>query len=110
MTRFTVVFAVLAGCVTNPPPQYQQQPQGYYQPPPPPPGGDPNAANQPPLPGQGPAQPAPPVKEDLPIDPSKPMPKESLGADGKLTGADGVTVMVDGRADIFSSGMRTPDP
>jgi hypothetical protein len=116
-----ILFAVACTYANNPPPQYrqQQQQQGYYQPPPPPPG-DPNANGpQPPLPGQGPVgqgapvpppPPPPPPQEDLPIDPSKPMPTGSLGRDAKLTAIDkAVHVMVDARADIFSAGMIRPD-
>src|SRR4030081_1056013 len=50
------------------------------------------------------------VRHALALDRSKPMPAPSLGTDGPITALDhAVSVLIDARADIFSSGMSKPD-
>ena len=46
---------------------------------------------------------------DLPIDPAKPMPKESLSSDSTLELGKPATSMIDGRADIFSANLAVAD-
>jgi hypothetical protein len=53
--------------------------------------------------------PPPAAAEEVPIDPSKPMPTNTLGTNGNLALEQGTTVMVDARGDIFSAGMLKPD-
>ena len=47
---------------------------------------------------------------DVPIDPAKPMPKQSLSTDATLELGKPSSAMIDGRADIFSSNLAAPDP
>jgi hypothetical protein len=47
---------------------------------------------------------------DLPIDPAKPMPKESLSSDARLELGKPASALIDGRADIFSSNLAAPHP
>src|SRR5262249_41885345 len=61
-----------------------------------------------PVPAQ-PAQPAAPPEEPPPIDPEKPMPKDSLSTETTLKPDAMDTVTVDGRADIYSSGLKKAD-
>jgi len=54
---------------------------------------------------------AAPATAQLPIDPTKPMPAESLSTSATLQLGKPAAVTVDGRADIFSSGMdAAPQP
>lgn len=46
---------------------------------------------------------------EMPIDPAKPMPARSLSTDTALELGKPATVIVDGRADIFSAGLTTAD-
>ena len=99
MPRAISIVLFAAACATTNPP-----PQPYQPPPPPPPTGDEAS------PGTPGGEPAPPPAEELPIDPAKEMPQTSLGTNGTLSGLDAeVKVMVDGRADIYSSGMTKAD-
>lgn len=47
---------------------------------------------------------------EVPIDPAKPMPARSLSTDAKLALGKPATVLIDGRADIYSSGLTKADP
>lgn len=64
------------------------------------PPGDPASA-PPPRPGLNP---------ELPIDPSKPMPKDSLSTDGALERDKPARFLVEGRSDIYSAGLALADP
>ena len=46
---------------------------------------------------------------EMPIDPAKPMPAQSVSTSAVLELGKPTTVMVDGRADVFSSGLAQPD-
>jgi hypothetical protein len=46
---------------------------------------------------------------DMPIDPAKPMPARSLSTDAALELGKPTTVLVDGRADIYSAGLTKAD-
>lgn len=57
-----------------------------------------------------PAPPAAPAPDpDVPIDPSQEMPEASLTTNATLVVDQPSTVMIDGRSDIYSSGMKTAD-
>jgi hypothetical protein len=47
---------------------------------------------------------------DVPIDPAKPMPAQSLSTAVTLELGKPASVVIDGRADIFSSGLSVADP
>ena len=91
-----MLVVVLAGCefkkgttpigVSRPPPQ---------QPAPAPPPGE---------------QPPPTASPDVPIDPANQMPAESLSTRAQLELARPKLAVVDGRADIYSSGLPAADP
>lgn len=72
---------------------------GSSAPPPPP------AAAQP-----APAQAAAPAPGDLPIDPARPMPEAGMSTSGTLQPGVPAKILVDGRSDIFSSGMAKAVP
>ncbi|MBA3458817.1 MAG: hypothetical protein H0T46_02570 [Deltaproteobacteria bacterium] len=94
-----VIFA-LAGCPprqttpvgARPQQQQQQQQQPVYQPPWPTEAPPPASANA-----------------DVPIDPAAPMPAQSLSTNATLELGKPTSVVIDGRADIFSSGLAAPD-
>ncbi len=69
---------------------------------------------QPPQPQPPPDQPPavqPPVTGDpnVPIDPAKPPPPQSLSTAATLTIGKGAVLVIDGRADIYSAGMQAAD-
>ncbi len=53
--------------------------------------------------------PAPGPGDELPIDPSQPMPEGSLGTDATLELGQAAKVTIDGRSDVYSSGSGTAD-
>ncbi len=75
----------------------------------PPPVGPQAQAQQPPW--------TPPIQEsrapagnpELPIDPSKPMPDQSMSTNARLALGTPASVTVDGRADVYSAGLPQPD-
>ena len=126
----SLAFAICAACVSNVAPN----PAFPANPPPNPSGEPPNdavgpeAAGAPTVPtvpeakagapdpgptvvGHKPASPpSPPIVTDVvPIDPSRPMPADTLGTDAMLALEEPASVMVDGRADVFSSGLTKAD-
>ncbi len=66
-----------------------------------------------PPPGPGPGDMPPvegaPTDPEIPIDPAKEMPEASLSTTASLELGKPAMVVVDGRADIFSSGLAAPD-
>jgi hypothetical protein len=50
-----------------------------------------------------------PVDENVPIDPAKEMPENSLTTDAKLSLDQEAKVMIDGRSDIYSSALKAAD-
>lgn len=62
-----------------------------------------------PWPTEGGSNSAVTTNPEMPIDPSKPMPARSLSTDAALALGKPVTVLVDGRADIYSSGLTKAD-
>jgi hypothetical protein len=52
---------------------------------------------------------ATPTNPDLPIDPAQPMPVDSLSTGATLELGKPATVVIDGRADIYSAGLAQPD-
>lgn len=54
--------------------------------------------------------PRPGLDPELPIDPSRPMPKDSLSTDGTLERDRPARFLVEGRSDIYSAGLAAPDP
>jgi hypothetical protein len=96
MRRGTIVFVVvvLAGCLQK------RHPIGVSRPPP--------AQQATPNPAPPPGREPPPA--DVPIDPARQMPAESLSTRAQLELARPVLVVVDGRSDIFSSGLPAADP
>jgi hypothetical protein len=61
--------------------------------------------------GNAPAKPPEPpaITDSMPIDPTKPMPADTLGTNASLTVDQPASVMVDGRADIFSAAQTAAD-
>jgi hypothetical protein len=131
MLKTLACVVVVVGCVSNTPPSSSFP----SNPPPNPTGEPPNSAVGPeaagaPMGPTGPetaagtpdpgptvignkpgSPPSPPiVTDEVPIDPTKPMPADTLGTDTALAIDQPASVMVDARGDIFSAGMAKPDP
>lgn len=60
-------------------------------------------------PGPGDQQPPPSGGDELPIDPSQPMPEGSLGTDATLQLGAVAKVTIDGRSDVYSAGADSAD-
>jgi hypothetical protein len=101
MKRVVCMFLVACNQGMTPPPAYYPHPTNQ----------PPNGPDAPPAPPPATAPPAaPPVADEVPIPVDKEMPKQGLSTSVTATLGASATVMVDGRADIYSSALAKPDP
>ena len=110
MRAVWAVVISMAACGPRPTTPVGARPRPQPAPPPPAQPGGTTAVYAPPWTPD--ARPTAPIDTTsaVPIDPAKPMPKQSLSTDATLELGKPSSAMIDGRADIFSANLAAPDP